>query len=85
MFLGEEKGERVNLARARELAGSGAQVIGTACPFCQSMFRDALGTMTATGAAAAGYCAACQRRAPAQRRRHATGRSAGVKSGRKVL
>ena len=45
MFLGEEKGERVNVARARELAGSGAQVIGTACPFCQSMFRDALGTM----------------------------------------
>jgi Fe-S oxidoreductase len=45
MFLGEEKGKRVNLERAEELAATGAAVIGTACPFCQSMFRDALGTM----------------------------------------
>ena len=28
--------------------GTGAQVIGTACPFCQTMFRDALGTVTQT-------------------------------------
>jgi Fe-S oxidoreductase len=48
MFLGEEKGKRVNVARAEELVGTGAQVIGTACPFCQTMFRDALGTMTGT-------------------------------------
>jgi Fe-S oxidoreductase len=46
MFLGEEKGERINVARAKELAATGAAVIGTACPFCQSMFRDALGTVT---------------------------------------
>ncbi len=46
MFLGEEKGKRVNLERVEELVGTGAQVIGTACPFCQTMFRDALGTMT---------------------------------------
>ena len=46
MFLGEEKGKRVNVERAEELAGAGAQVIGTACPFCQTMFRDALGTMS---------------------------------------
>jgi Fe-S oxidoreductase len=46
MFLGEEKGRRVNLARAEELMATGASVIGTACPFCQSMFRDALGTLT---------------------------------------
>ncbi len=46
MFLGEERGERVNVTRARELVATGAQVIGTACPFCKSMFRDALGTMT---------------------------------------
>ncbi|HLI85374.1 MAG TPA: heterodisulfide reductase-related iron-sulfur binding cluster [Bryobacteraceae bacterium] len=48
MFLGEEKGERINITRAKELAATGAAVIGTACPFCQSMFRDALGTVTAT-------------------------------------
>jgi Fe-S oxidoreductase len=46
MFLGEEKGRRVNVERAKELMDTGAQVIGTACPFCQSMFRDALGALT---------------------------------------
>ena len=48
MFLGEEKGKRVNVERAEELVGTGAQVIGTACPFCQTMFRDALGAVTQT-------------------------------------
>ncbi|MFY9724036.1 MAG: (Fe-S)-binding protein, partial [Bryobacteraceae bacterium] len=46
MFLGEEKGTRVNMVRAEELVATGAGTIGTACPFCQSMFRDALGTLT---------------------------------------
>jgi Fe-S oxidoreductase len=46
MFLGEEEGRRVNVERAQELVGTGAGVIGTACPFCQTMFRDALGTFT---------------------------------------
>jgi len=48
MFLGEEKGKRVNVERAEELVATGAPVIGTACPFCQTMFRDALGTVTQT-------------------------------------
>ena len=48
MFLGEEKGKRINRERAEELVATGAAVIGTACPFCQTMFRDALGTMTGT-------------------------------------
>ena len=48
MFLGEEKGKRVNVTRAAELVETGASVIGTACPFCQTMFRDALGTVTQT-------------------------------------
>jgi Fe-S oxidoreductase len=42
MFLGEEKGDRVNVTRAKELAATGATTVGTACPFCQSMFKDAL-------------------------------------------
>ncbi len=41
-FLGEEHGTRVNEARATELAATGADTVGTACPFCGSMFRDAL-------------------------------------------
>lgn len=48
MFLGEEKGKRVNVARVEELVATGAGVIGTACPFCQTMFRDALGAVTQT-------------------------------------
>lgn len=42
VFLGEETGERVSHARAKELAATGANVVGAACPFCNSMFRDAL-------------------------------------------
>jgi Fe-S oxidoreductase len=43
-FLGEETGERVSHVRAKELGrDTGAQTIGTACPFCNTMFRDALG------------------------------------------
>jgi Fe-S oxidoreductase len=45
MFLGEEKGKRVNVERAEELARTGAAVVGTACPFCQTMFRDAFGQL----------------------------------------
>jgi Fe-S oxidoreductase len=41
-FLGEETGERVSNVRAAELAATGAGIVGTACPFCNSMFRDAL-------------------------------------------
>ncbi len=41
-FLGEETGERVSHVRAKELAATGAATVGTACPFCNSMFRDAL-------------------------------------------
>jgi Fe-S oxidoreductase len=42
IFLGEETGERVSHVRAAELAATSAQTIATACPFCNSMFRDAL-------------------------------------------
>jgi Fe-S oxidoreductase len=46
VFLGEETGRRVNVTRARELVETSADVIGAACPFCNSMFRDALGTVS---------------------------------------
>ena len=42
VFLGEETGERISHNRAQELAATGAQIIAAACPFCNTMFRDAL-------------------------------------------
>jgi len=46
-FLGEEGGTaRVSHVRAQELADTGAQTVGTACPFCNTMFRDALGAIS---------------------------------------
>lgn len=42
VFLGEEKGKRISLERAEELTNTGASVVGAACPFCNTMFRDAL-------------------------------------------
>jgi len=44
-FMGEETGDRVSHTRARELVATGAQTVGTACPFCNTMFRDALAGM----------------------------------------
>jgi Fe-S oxidoreductase len=41
-FLGEEKGTRISHERARELAATGARTVVAACPFCNSMLRDAL-------------------------------------------
>jgi Fe-S oxidoreductase len=44
-FLGEEKGRRVSVERAEQLADTGAGVVGAACPFCNTMLRDALSGM----------------------------------------
>ena len=41
-FLGEETGERISHVRAAELVATGAGTIAAACPFCNTMFRDAL-------------------------------------------
>jgi len=48
-FLGEETGERVSHNRAQELVATGANIVGTACPFCNTMFRDALAADTNSG------------------------------------
>lgn len=47
VFLGEEKGKRVSHERAEELIATGAKTIAAACPFCNTMFRDALGALNA--------------------------------------
>jgi len=47
-FLGEEKGKRISVERAEELAATGANVVAAACPFCNTMFRDALAGVSAT-------------------------------------
>ena len=41
-FLSEEKGTRISHERAAELTATGASVVVAACPFCNSMLRDAL-------------------------------------------
>ncbi|MBV6432927.1 MAG: putative iron-sulfur-binding oxidoreductase FadF [Bryobacteraceae bacterium] len=46
IFLGEEKGTRVNMTRAKELVDTGAEVVGAACPFCNTMFHDALNAVS---------------------------------------
>ncbi len=45
-FLGEEKGKRISVERAEELVATGASVIAAACPFCNTMFRDALASVS---------------------------------------
>jgi Fe-S oxidoreductase len=45
-FLGEEKGKRVSVERAEQLAATGATIVGAACPFCNTMFRDALSAIS---------------------------------------
>jgi len=45
-FLGEESGERVSHNRARELVATGAGTVAAACPFCNTMFRDALAAVS---------------------------------------
>lgn len=50
VFLGEEKGERVSHARARELLATGASRIAVACPFCRTMLEDAVAAIGGPGA-----------------------------------
>ena len=42
MWMEEDVDQRVNVARAKEAIDTGANVIGTGCPFCMTMMTDGL-------------------------------------------
>jgi Fe-S oxidoreductase/nitrate reductase gamma subunit len=42
MWMEEREGTRVNVARAAEAVETGAQTVGTGCPFCMTMLTDGI-------------------------------------------
>jgi Fe-S oxidoreductase len=42
MWLHDKLGKRMNLLRAEEVLNSGAEVLGTACPYCLTMLEDGI-------------------------------------------
>ena len=40
MWMEEREGKRVNLERTDQALSTGAEVIGTGCPFCMTMLTD---------------------------------------------
>jgi len=51
MWLEERTGTRINDTRAEEALGTGADVIATACPYCNVMLGDAVNAKKANGQA----------------------------------
>jgi Fe-S oxidoreductase len=45
MFIEETQGPRINHLRSEEAQSTGAQIVGTNCPFCVQMFDDGLAAM----------------------------------------
>ncbi|MBI1886710.1 MAG: (Fe-S)-binding protein [Chloroflexi bacterium] len=45
MWVEESRGQRINHARTGEAAGTGADVIAVACPFCMQMFEEGVGSV----------------------------------------
>src|SRR5690606_3931285 len=46
-FMDDPPGQRINVARAREVAATGADTVCTACPYCMLMMEDGLTTVAA--------------------------------------
>lgn len=44
MWLEENEGERINVMRTDEALAIGAELVGTACPFCLTMISDGIAT-----------------------------------------
>jgi Fe-S oxidoreductase len=49
MWMEERIGKRVNLERTDEALATGADVVGTACPYCMVMLDDAIKQRQAEG------------------------------------
>ncbi len=49
MWMEEKIGKRINLERTDEALGTGADVVGTACPYCMIMLDDAVKERQASG------------------------------------
>ena len=45
MWLHEHLGRRLNTIRAEEVYETGADVVGTACPYCLTMLEDGIKTL----------------------------------------
>jgi Fe-S oxidoreductase/nitrate reductase gamma subunit len=43
--VGENGGEKINYLRSREASDSGADLVGTACPYCLSMLEDGINAL----------------------------------------